>query len=185
VAGALIVLFMVPRVRTAVLNRILYTFTGVEATSNVGQTVQSLRTRENVTLEGSANARVLAWKRIFTVHFPRHPILGSGVTRVGLVDTQIPLVVGETGLVGLALFLWMLLRVAKMGWIVYRRSGDPLGRSVGLGLLAALVGLLFHSSGANTFIIVRVIEPFWFLAALCARLYDGIEKAWDSPLPLS
>ena len=33
-----------------------------------------------------------------------------------------------------------------------------------IGFLAALVGTLVHGIGANTFIIVRIMEPFWLLA---------------------
>ena len=36
--------------------------------------------------------------------------------------------------------------------------------------LAGFIGLLFHSIGSNTFIIIRVMEPFWFLAALVVSL---------------
>jgi hypothetical protein len=35
-----------------------------------------------------------------------------------------------------------------------------------MGFLAGFVGLLFHGIGANTFIIVRIMEPFWFVAAM-------------------
>jgi len=35
-----------------------------------------------------------------------------------------------------------------------------------LGFLAGFVGLLIHSFSANTFVIVRIMEPFWFLAAV-------------------
>jgi hypothetical protein len=35
-----------------------------------------------------------------------------------------------------------------------------------MGFLAGFIGLLFHAIGANTFIIVRIMEPFWFMAAM-------------------
>jgi hypothetical protein len=39
------------------------------------------------------------------------------------------------------------------------------------------VGLLVHSVGANTFIIVRIMEPFWFLTALIVMIprFEGAE----------
>jgi hypothetical protein len=49
---------------------------------------------------------------------------------------------------------------------VYRRTRDPLYRGLAAGLLAGLTGLLVHAVGANTFIIVRIMEPFWLLAGL-------------------
>ncbi len=36
--------------------------------------------------------------------------------------------------------------------------------------VSGLAGLLVHAIGANTFIIVRVLEPFWFFAAVVAAL---------------
>jgi hypothetical protein len=42
--------------------------------------------------------------------------------------------------------------------------------------LAGFIGLLFHALGANTFIIVRIMEPFWFLAGIVMML-EEIEKA--------
>jgi hypothetical protein len=35
-----------------------------------------------------------------------------------------------------------------------------------MGYMAGFIGLLFHGLGANTFIIVRIMEPFWFLTAM-------------------
>ena len=36
--------------------------------------------------------------------------------------------------------------------------------------LAGYIGLLVHAIGANTFIIVRIMEPFWFFAGIIAVL---------------
>ena len=36
--------------------------------------------------------------------------------------------------------------------------------------MAGYVGLLFHAIGTNTFIIVRIMEPFWFFAGIIAVL---------------
>ena len=35
-----------------------------------------------------------------------------------------------------------------------------------MGLIAGLVGLLVHGLGSNTFIIVRIMEPFWLVVGL-------------------
>jgi hypothetical protein len=48
----------------------------------------------------------------------------------------------------------------------FRKTSDPLHRGLAMGFLAGFVGLLFHGIGANTFIIVRIMEPFWFVAAM-------------------
>jgi hypothetical protein len=43
---------------------------------------------------------------------------------------------------------------------------DDWARGVTLGFLAGFIGLLFQALTANTFIIVRIMGPFWFLAAI-------------------
>ena len=39
-------------------------------------------------------------------------------------------------------------------------------RGLALGYMVGLIGLSVHALGANTFIIVRVMEPFYFVTAL-------------------
>ena len=45
---------------------------------------------------------------------------------------------------------------------------DPFFKALSLGMLGALAGLIGHGISANSFIIVRVMEPFWFLMGLVA-----------------
>ena len=52
---------------------------------------------------------------------------------------------------------------------------DPtkaIGFAVGAvaSFLAGYIGLLVHALGANTFIIVRIMEPFWFFAGIITVL---------------
>ncbi len=39
-----------------------------------------------------------------------------------------------------------------------------------LGFLAGTAGLLTHAIGADSFIIVRIMEPFWFFAGIVTML---------------
>lgn len=48
----------------------------------------------------------------------------------------------------------------------FRESTDSFYRGLSLGLFAGFIGLLFHAVGSNTFIIIRIMEPFWFLTAM-------------------
>ncbi len=121
-------------------------------------------------LEASAAQRVNSWVYAFTLWLPKHPFLGHGVTGVGLVDAQYPLVLGETGLFGFAAFLWLLGSLFRHSLSVFRRSVDGFDRGVSIGFLAAFLGLCVQALTTNTFIIVRIMEPFWFLAAIVMRL---------------
>lgn len=149
-----------PSATATVVERIKETFAGPswseEETVILGFKVKEL----------SALARVKSWKKAFFEFIPQRPIFGFGVTGVGLVDTQIPLIIGETGLLGLVIFLWLLFSVFKSSMFVFKTIQDPLLKSISLCVISSLVGLLFHSVGANTFIIIRIMEPFWFLCGL-------------------
>jgi hypothetical protein len=72
----------------------------------------------------------------------------------------------ETGILGLATFIWMLSRVHTM--VRQSIAHLPGGRLQGMaiGMLAGFWGMMGHALSANTFIIVRISEPFWCLVGL-------------------
>jgi O-antigen ligase len=163
IAASVILLGSVPKLRDAVTRRVEYTFQGAAPDISIGG--------KSLALEASALQRIQSWEVIVGQKFPLHPIFGWGVSGVGLVDVYYPLILGETGLVGFCLFLWLLKRVWSVAWNLFKLSPHAQDRALSLGLLTALVGVGLHSFGANSFIIVRIMEPFWFTAALVARLY--------------
>ncbi|HNU85859.1 MAG: O-antigen ligase family protein [Pseudomonadota bacterium] len=137
-----------------------------------------------VKVDSSTSARLISWKVILTEDFVHHPIIGWGVTGHSFVDAQIPRVLVETGLLGLTAFFALIALLFRHGLRALRASRDPLFEAISLGYLAGLAGLLVHSVGANTFIIVRIMEPFWFLTALVVMIpkfegVDGVpERGW-------
>jgi hypothetical protein len=86
------------------------------------------------------------------------------------VDAQFVRVLVETGLAGLAAFLWLMWRLLHVAWTTYQRFRGTRFESLALGYLAGLVGLFVHAFGANTFIIVRIMEPFWFFTGVVTML---------------
>ena len=102
--------------------------------------------------------------------FIRHPILGYGVTGYGFVDAQFPRVLVETGLVGLIAFILLLWTIFKGGITVLIKTADNLHKGIAMGFLAGFIGLLVHAIGANTFIIVRIMEPFWFVLGIVVMI---------------
>jgi len=117
-------------------------------------------------IDTSASARITSWKNVLTKDFITHPILGHGVTGYHFLDAQYPRVLVETGLVGFAFFIWLLVAVFKNALYTYRNTSDPLFSGLCLGYLAGFAAMIAHAVGANTFIIVRIMEPFWFLTAI-------------------
>ena len=141
-----------------VKERALFTFTQPEERGQIK--IGGLK------IDTSTSARLTSWKNVLTRDFIKHPILGYGVTGYQFLDAQYPKVLVETGLLGLVSFMWLLTAVFKNALYAYRNTSDPLFSGLSLGYLAGFIAMLVHAIGANTFIIVRIMEPFWFLTAI-------------------
>jgi len=144
-----------------VKDRILYTFTQPEEAGQVR--VGSIH------LDTSTSARVASLKEIMA-DWPKKPIFGYGVTGYEFLDSQYPRVLIETGIIGLITFLYLLYAILKLAIDHMKRLTNPYFKGLSIGFLAGFMGLLFHALGANTFIIVRIMEPFWFFAGIIAVL---------------
>lgn len=140
----------------------------IERTFVPGKTYETLGKR--VPLDEAAAARIEIWKDVVFEKWIKHPFLGFGVTGVGLVDTQYPRVLGESGIIGFLIFIWLLLSIFKNSLRVFRSIQDDWSQGLALGFLAGFIGLSIHCFAANTFIIVRIMEPFWFMAAVVIML---------------
>jgi len=141
-----------------VINRVMFTFNQAE---QEGQLAVG-----NLKVDTSTTERLRAWEDVMTKNFPQNPIFGVGITGGKFLDAQYPRVLLETGIVGMVLFVWFLRRI----WVLLRKSSaslkDPVLRGVALGALCGYAGLLVHAIGANTFIIVRIMEPFMIILGL-------------------
>ncbi len=124
----------------------------------------------NFKLDTSTSARVQSWKQVLTKDFAKHPVMGYGVTGYGFLDAQYPRVLAETGLVGFALFFLLLLSIFRISFRAFKGAEDPFFKGLSMGYLAGFIGLVTHAVGANTFIIVRIMEPFWFLTAMVVMI---------------
>lgn len=149
-----------PEATKTVVERIQETFVG-SSYSEEEAVILGFKVKEL-----SALARINSWKKAFYEFIPKKPIFGFGITGVGLVDAQIPLIIGEVGLVGLLLFLLLIITVIIDSYYIFKFTDDPLYKSISLCVISSTFALLAHSIGANTFIIIRIMEPFWFLCGL-------------------
>ena len=135
---------------------------------------------KEITIEPSAAARIENTRRILR-KWSHRPFLGYGVTGVGLVDSQYSLVLGETGVIGLLVFIWLMAAILKEGIGSLNTVRDDWAKGLTLGFLAGYAGLLVHALSANTFIIVRIMGPFWFLAAIIVSLPRLSQDRTDLP----
>jgi O-antigen ligase len=119
----------------------------------------------DIRLDTSTSGRFRSWEEALGATV-EHPTFGFGVTGYQFVDAQYPRVLVETGIIGLFSFLLLLLAILKQGLKVFWGTRDVLDKGLSMGFLAGFIGLLVHALGANTFIIVRIMEPFWFVLAM-------------------
>jgi hypothetical protein len=134
-----------------------------------------------VGLDPSTSARLISVKQAID-GWAHRPIFGYGVTGFAFMDQQFARTLVETGLVGFATFVVLIWAVLKAGVGSFRALEVPEDRGLALGFVAGTVGLLGHAIGANTFIIVRIMEPFWFFAAIVVAL-PGLAQEENLPLP--
>jgi len=100
----------------------------------------------------------------------KKPVFGFGITGRGFADAQFPRVLAETGIVGLGTFLYLLYSIGTVAFDNLRQAQSSYFQGLTIGFIAGFVGLLFHCIGANTFIIVRIMEPFWFFTGIITVL---------------
>lgn len=158
----------------AVKDRIMYTFT---QPAYEGEQLQL----GGIRVDTSTTDRLKSWWKAVEA-WMRSPVWGLGVTGGPFMDAMYPKLLADAGLLGLVTF-WLLM------WSVYRlarssleEARDPFVRGISLGFLLGLVGMLVHAIGANTFIIVRIMEPFWLYAALIFRA-SMLQRQAPAPQP--
>ncbi|MDP8207985.1 MAG: O-antigen ligase family protein [Candidatus Electryonea clarkiae] len=174
ILGALMIsLIILPAVMPgAVYERIEYTFamenTLRDDVVKVGDT----------SLDPSTSERIQSWSSTLA-QWTERPIFGWGVTGAGFKDAQYFRVLVETGVIGFGLFIALLVSIHRTAVRNLKQidvNKYPSYHGLIVGFIAGFWGLLMHSVGANTFIIVRVMEPFWFLTGLMVVLPSLIAK---------
>ncbi len=154
---AFVLVFTIPAILPSkVANRIERTFTGKTTYEIMG---------EKLVLDEAAAARIETWKYVFEM-FKKSPLIGHGVAGIDFVDTQYGMVLGEAGVIGVGIFFWLMTALFNNAYRIYKNVKDDYVQGLSLGFVCSLAALLIMGLGANTFIIVRIMEPFWFIAAL-------------------
>ncbi|MBT3355150.1 MAG: O-antigen ligase family protein [Candidatus Scalindua sp.] len=126
-------------------------------------------------LDSSATERVLSWQGTLK-DFKNHPIFGYGINGYWFIDGQYFRTLVELGLVGMSIFIFMLYQIGRFLLVAHRTASDNFSKGLTMGLFAGFLGLLVHCMGSNTFIVVRIMEPFWFLMGIAVVLYQIDKK---------
>ncbi len=156
----------------AVKNRVMYTFNQPEEKGQIQI--------GNIRLDTSTSARLVSFKEALQ-DWPKHPLLGYGVSGYQFVDAQFPRVLTETGLLGLIAFIYLLFSIFKITLHNLKELKTPYFQGLAIGFLAGFVGLIVHAIGANTFIIVRIMEPFWFFAGIMVVMPEMERQQEEQP----
>ncbi len=175
VIPVLLVLLVAPLIMPkAVVDRAMFTFSQAQEAGQlqVGK----------VKLDTSTSARVQSWKKVLLQDFYRNSILGYGITGYQFLDAQYPRVLAETGVIGFVTFFILIFAIFRNALYCYRHTADPLYSGIALGYLGGLAAVLAHGLGGNTFIIVRIMEPFWFLTAMIIMI-PRIGDPEKAPVP--
>lgn len=119
----------------------------------------------------SGAIRIEAWKGSIEKWYKR-PLLGYGVPGFGVVgDSQYVRVLREVGIIGFVIFTWLMVMIFRVGRDTFKACpGNNFAQGLSLGFIAGLTGLLTQALTAETFIIIRIMEPFWFLTAIVVML---------------
>lgn len=133
----------------------------------------------NGQLEASAQGRVGLWQQA-EQDFLSSPIFGAGYATYQLRphfgelrDTHnwYVKVLVETGLIGFVFAILLIWQVMKLGWRLFRRSGDPLFRGLGLGLLLMIVSSAILNFFGDRWTYIEINGILWVLVGAAARAY--------------
>jgi hypothetical protein len=173
IAALLVSLAILPLVLPgAIIERFTYTFSGdvPPSRSPAFKPTTAAIPQTGVSFDTSTEARLNSMRQVLN-DFVNKPILGYGVTGYEFIDAQYHRVLIETGIIGLFAFLFLLRKIGKvLRHLRIQYQADPLYNVLTIGTYCAFIGLLFHAIGTNTFIIVRIMEPFWCLLGLCMAI---------------
>lgn len=143
-----------------VKDRVNYTFQ-----RGTGEKVELFGKELPIQVDKSTGERVYVWQKVkflLTVA----PWFGGGLAWEKVLDSQYARVIMETGLFGLAAFLYLQLQLVRTCRQASRWATDWFGKGLALGVTACVIGLIVHALGTISFLIIRIMEPFWFLVAL-------------------
>jgi O-antigen ligase len=134
------------------------------------KTIPQVLSGEN--LPSSWKARVEGWQE-FLKFVPQSPLIGFGAgSTPRTIDNEYIRLLGDVGILGLLIFLWMIYRIFKASYVAAREVKDPVLGGYALGFLGGLLALLIHSIGATTFTTIRTMEPFFFGTGILYVIYN-------------
>ena len=144
---------------------------------------------DEVEFEGGTQDRIETWRTIATL-VENHPLDGVGYMGLsyvlGSIGSTLPMeikdsahntylrMLGELGLPGLLLFLWLLWTAWRLSLHAGKVAGDRFGRQMAIGYGAAVIALVISCMFGDRFYQVTIGGNFWVYSALITDL--ALEK---------
>ena len=128
-------------------------------------------------LDASSQTRVTLWQDalamateapVFGIGFNTYEYLGR-VEEYSDTHNYYVKVLLETGVVGLMLFLWLLARLWRQGFLLFRRALEPFWASVGLGFLALICTATVVNFFGDRWTYQQLDGFLWILLGLVVR----------------
>jgi len=134
---------------------------------------------KTVRLDSSSGSRITKYEHVLS-YWSEYPVFGLGITGAGFIDSTIFRTIGELGIFGVMVMIWLFSTIISETINAYRYSRNKLNKSICIGYICGLIGLLVHAATANTFFLIRIMGPFWFLTGLIFLIpplyFDEIAK---------
>jgi hypothetical protein len=178
--GALLIFGLVKARRLLLILFILAAIIPVMAPTAILDRLQTVGGVASGTSPGSWTARVDAWEWAVRQMTGSDWFYGKGIGSVafGDVDSEYVRVLSDMGVLGMALFAWVLIRLGRMA----NRTHDALPNDTFLkgtlaGYMMAYISMLIHAVAATSFSAIRIEEGFMILTALANVVANGLEEA--------
>jgi len=138
-----------------------------------------------IRLDSSSSSRVTKFENILN-YWSEYPVFGLGITGAGFVDSTIFRTIGELGLMGMLVLVWLFYTILSETFNAYKYSRNKLNKGLCIGYICGIIGLLVHATTANTFFLIRIMGPFWFLTGLIFLIpqlyFDEMAKPYGAKL---
>lgn len=150
----------------------------------VQQRVSMTYDEQNHTLDHSAETRISLWQDALAL-FSSNPVMGTGFNTYAYMNREkradgfsgyyadthnfFLKVLVESGVVGLLLFFWLVIRIFIVGVQLSRRAHEPFLASLGLGLAGWIVCSLAANCFGDRWTFLQINGYMWVLAGLVAH----------------
>lgn len=128
-----------------------------------------------IQLDGSSSARLRSYGLVLK-EISKHLFLGYGITGFAFIDGQFFRVLSEMGVIGLFTFIWLLISVYVLTQKTVKLAIPDTCKGIITGFQAGFCGVIMHAMTANTFLIIRIAEPFWFFTGLITVIYLNFSR---------